>query len=252
MFYAQHSNEIVLGAKYLAAGLSMGFGAIGAGLGTFRSATSAVIGMSRQPSQDIMILRTMLITQAVTEAASIFALVVACLLLFVPLPYEVTDNNFWFMATGLISAGLAMGLGAIGGGIGMGLAGSKAVEGVSRNPSSGGDVQFVHLLGSAVAGNPAVFGLVVSLLLMLSIDYSVFPGLPKLMAILGAGFSIGLGAIGSGIGCGFPAAASCLGTAKKPKLRFTLVRTMLIGQAVAQSVCVFALVVALLLLYTVS
>ena len=252
MIFSEYANEIVMGAKYLAAGLCMGFGAIGAGLGTFRSATSAVLGMARQPLQDVLILRTMLITQAVTESASIFALVVACLLLFVPLPFLVTTENFWFMAAGLLSCGLAMGLGAIGGGIGMGLTGSKAVEGISRNPSAQGDVQFVHLLGSAVAGNPAVFGLVVALLLLLSIDYSVYPGLPKLMALLGSGLSIGLGAIGSGIGCGLPAASSCAGTAKKPTLRFTLVRTMLIGQAVAQSVCVFALVVALLLLYTVN
>lgn len=251
MIFSEHANEIVTGSKYLAAGLSMGFGAIGAGLGTFRSATAAVIGMARQPKQDVLILRTMLITQAVTESASIFALVVSCLLLFVPLPVAVTADNFWYMSAGLIACGLAMGLGAIGGGIGMGLTGSKAVEGVSRHPSAQGDVQFVHLLGSAVAGNPAVFGLVVALLLLLSIDYSTYPGLPKLMALLGAGFSIGLGAIGSGIGCGFPAASSCEGTARKPALRFTLVRTMLIGQAVAQSVCVFALVVALLLLYTV-
>jgi len=251
MIYSEYANEIVMGSKYLAAGLSMGFGAIGAGLGTFRSATAAVLGMARQPMQDVLILRTMLITQAVTESASIFALVVACLLLFVPLPFAVTEENFWFMAAGLLACGLSMGLGAIGGGIGMGLTGSKAVEGIARNPSAQGDVQFVHLLGSAVAGNPAVFGLVVALLLLLSIDYSVYPGLPKLMALLGSGLSIGLGAIGSGIGCGLPAASSCAGTAKKPALRFTLVRTMLIGQAVAQSVCVFALVVALLLLYTV-
>ena len=92
MIYAEYATEIVTGAKFIGAGLAMGFGAMGAGLGTFRSATAAVMGMARQPSQDGTILRTMLITQAVTESASIFALVVAVLLLFVPLP-AITEQN---------------------------------------------------------------------------------------------------------------------------------------------------------------
>ena len=249
MIYAEYANEIVFGGKCIGAGLCMGFGALGAGLGTFRSATSAVIGMARQPSQDNLILRTMLITQAVTESASIFALVIASLLIFVPTP-AVTDTNFWYVATGLVSTGLAMGLGAIGGGIGMGMTGAKATEGVARNPSALGDVQFVHLLGSAVAGNPTVFALVAALLIRFSTDYSTFPGIAKVMGVMGAGLSIGFGVIGSGIGCGMPSAASCDGTARKPFLRLTLVRTMLIAQAVSQSTCVFALVISLLLLFT--
>lgn len=249
MIYAEYATEIVTGAKFLGAGLAMGFGAMGAGLGTFRSATAAVVGMSRQPSQDGLILRTMLITQAVTESASIFALVVAVLLLFVPLP-AITEQNFWFLASAMIGTGLSMGLGAIGSGIGMGMCGSKAVEGVSRNPSSLGDVQFVHLLGSAVAGNPAVFALVVALLIFFQ-DFSSWPGLAKCMGVVGAGVCTGFGAIGPGIGCGFPGAEACLATAKKPQLRMTMVRTMLIAQAVSQSTCVYCLVISLLLLFTV-
>ena len=177
MIYAEYATEIVTGAKYIGAGLAMGFGAMGAGLGTFRSATAAVIGMARQPSQDGTILRTMLITQAVTESASIFALVVAVLLLFVPLP-AITEQNFWFLASAMLGTGLSMGLGAIGSGVGMGMCGSKAVEGVSRHPSAQGDIQFVHLLGSAVAGNPAVFALVVALLIFFQ-DFSTWPGVAK-------------------------------------------------------------------------
>jgi len=250
MYGAQYANEIVFGAKCLGAGFAMGFGAMGAGLGTFRSATSAVIGMARQPSQDNLLLRTMLITQAVTESASIFALVIACLLIFVPLP-PTTAENFWYLATGLVSAGLAMGLGAIGGGIGMGMTGAQATEGVARNPSASEDVQFVHLLGSAVAGNPTVFALVVALLIRFSMDYSVWPGLPKTMALLGAGLSIGFGVIGCGIGCGYPSSVSSFGTARKPQMRLVLVRIMLIGQAVTQSTSIYALVISLLLMFTI-
>ena len=68
---------------------------------------------------------------------------------------------------------------------------------------------------------------------------------------LAAALAIGLAAIGPGIGCGFPGAEACLATAKKPQLRMTMVRTMLIAQAVSQSTCVYCLVISLLLLFTV-
>jgi F-type H+-transporting ATPase subunit c len=250
MDFISYTNEIVQSSKFLGAALAMGFGAIGAGLGTFRSAVSAVQGMARQPKQDMLILRTMLITQAVTESASIFALVVACLLLFVPTA-TVTPDNYIYIASGMIATGFAMGLGAIGGGIGMGLTGEKAVAGVSRNPESVSEVQFVHLLGSAVAGNPSVFGLVVALLIFI-FDYSQTLVLPQAFALMGAGISMGLGAIGCGIGCGIPGGAACEAVSKKPESRPVFVRTMLIGQAVSQSTSVYALVVAFLLLYVVK
>ena len=47
MIYAEYATEIVTGAKFIGAGLAMGFGAMGAGLGTFRSATAAVVGGRR-------------------------------------------------------------------------------------------------------------------------------------------------------------------------------------------------------------
>lgn len=70
-------------------------------------------------------------------------------------------------------------------------------------------------------------------------------------ALLGAGISMGLGAIGPGIGEGFAAGKACEGIARAPEHANLLTRTMLVGQAVSESTGIYALVVALLLIFVV-
>jgi len=70
-------------------------------------------------------------------------------------------------------------------------------------------------------------------------------------AFLGAGISMGLGAIGPGIGEGFAAGKACEGIARNPEEAGLLTRTMLVGQAVSESTGIYALVIALLLIFVV-
>ncbi len=70
-------------------------------------------------------------------------------------------------------------------------------------------------------------------------------------AMLGAGFAMGMGAIGPGIGEGFAAGKACEGIAKNPQEAGLLTRTMLVGQAVSESTGIYSLVVALLLIFVV-
>lgn len=70
-------------------------------------------------------------------------------------------------------------------------------------------------------------------------------------ALLGAGISMGFGAIGPGVGEGFAAGKACEGIAKNPQEAGLLTRTMLVGQAVSESTGIYSLVVALLLIFVV-
>lgn len=70
-------------------------------------------------------------------------------------------------------------------------------------------------------------------------------------AFLGAGISMGVGAIGPAIGEGYTAAKTCEAIGKNPKEAGLLTRTMLVGQAVSESTGIYSLVVALLLLFVV-
>ena len=71
----------------------------------------------------------------------------------------------------VLAAGLAIGLGAIGSGVGMGHAISGALEGISRNPETGGRLLTTMLIGLAMIESITIYALVVALILLLSNPY---------------------------------------------------------------------------------
>jgi len=75
------------------------------------------------------------------------------------------DNEFTGEGLKMLSAGLAMGLGALGPGIGIGLLGSKAMEALGRNPEAAGVIQTNMILAIAFAEAIAIYALVVAILI---------------------------------------------------------------------------------------
>ncbi len=67
--------------------------------------------------------------------------------------------------------------------------------------------------------------------------------------VLGAGLAIGLGAIGSGIGMGTAIGGACEGTSRNPEAGGRILTTMIIGLAMIESLTIYALVIALILLF---
>ena len=70
-------------------------------------------------------------------------------------------------------------------------------------------------------------------------------------AMLGAGIAMGIGAFGPGLGEGIAAAKAREAIGRNPREAGLLTRTMLVGQAVAESTGIYSLVVALLLIFVV-
>ncbi len=68
---------------------------------------------------------------------------------------------------------------------------------------------------------------------------------------IGAGIAMGVGALGSGLSEGIAAAKACEGVARNPETTPLITRTMIVGQAVTESVAIYALVVAALILFAV-
>jgi F-type H+-transporting ATPase subunit c len=67
--------------------------------------------------------------------------------------------------------------------------------------------------------------------------------------VLAAGLAIGLGAIGSGIGMGTAIGGACEGTSRNPEAGGKITTTMIIGLAMIESLTIYALVIALILLF---
>ena len=66
---------------------------------------------------------------------------------------------------------------------------------------------------------------------------------------IGAGLCMGIGAIGAGTGEGYAAGKACEAVSRTPEMAPLITRTMLIGQAVTESVGIYALVISLLLIF---
>ena len=70
---------------------------------------------------------------------------------------------------------------------------------------------------------------------------------PEGMAWLSAGLGIGLAAMGTGIGIGILAGKSVEALARQPEERATIQRFMILGIAFVEALCLYALVIALML-----
>lgn len=230
-------------AAFAGGGIAMGLGAVGAAIGEGYTAAQANLAVSRSPNRSGDIFKNMLVGQAVAESASIFALVVAILLLFVD-----TGNPTMIKAAALLGAGLSMGFGAIGSGVGSGFPGGQACLGISRQPAVTSRLTTNMLIGSAVCQTPAIFSMVVALMLLF-MDFSQAPLHPTWAALVGAGLSTGLAAIGSGYGGGMAAGTSCEGVARQPETVGNVTTIMLVGQAVAQTPSIFGLLVSFILMF---
>jgi F-type H+-transporting ATPase subunit c len=68
-------------------------------------------------------------------------------------------------------------------------------------------------------------------------------------AMLGAGFAIGLGCIGAGAGIGAAAAGASEAVGRNPAAQGKIMMTMMVGMAMAESIAIYALVIALILIF---
>ena len=73
----------------------------------------------------------------------------------------------------------------------------------------------------------------------------------RALALLAAGIAMGFGAIGPGIGEGFVGGKACEAIGKRPDEANLITKTMIIGQAISETTGIYALVVALILIFVV-
>ena len=230
----------------LAAGLCMGLGAIGSGVGSGYPAGAACKGMARQPAMSGRLTTNMLIGSAVCQTPAIFALVTSFILLFTDFSARPVSPTW----AAILGAGLASGLAAIGSGLGGGLVAQASCDGTARQPLSATAVTNVMLLGQAVTQTTAIYGLLVSFILMFK-SFPATDALAPSMALLGAGICIGFGAIGPGIGEGLTARSTVDWISRNSGAAADLTRLMLVGQAVAESTGIYSLVISLILIFVV-
>ncbi len=80
-------SEMIGVASALSAGIVMGLGAIGPGIGEGRALASALQAIAQQPDEANRITRTLFVGMAMVESTAIYSFVIAMILLFA--------NPFW-------------------------------------------------------------------------------------------------------------------------------------------------------------
>jgi len=77
------AQALVLMGKYIGAGVCMGIGAIGPGIGEGHVGSKAMEAMARQPEMMGALTTRMLLSQAVCETTGLYSLLIAILILLV-------------------------------------------------------------------------------------------------------------------------------------------------------------------------
>ena len=72
---------------------------------------------------------------------------------------------------------------------------------------------------------------------------------PESIKLLAAGLAMGLGAIGPGIGVGLVALGALQALGRNPEARGPIMTNMILGIAFAEAVAIYALVVAVVLIF---
>ncbi len=159
------------------------------------------------------------------------------------------DPMALLLAASALGAGAAM-IAGIGPGVGQGYAAGKAAEAAGQNPKGVQQITFVMLLGQAVAETAGIFSLVVALIMLYANPLFQSPalGILLLASTVGAGVAM-IGGIGAGVGQGYAAGKAVEATCYRSRLQGPIIRTMLLGQAVGQTTSIYALIIALILLY---
>ena len=76
------ATAIAIAGKALGAGLCMGIGAVGPGIGEGNAVGKALEGMARQPETSGTLRSTMIMGCAIAETTGIYSLIIALLIMF--------------------------------------------------------------------------------------------------------------------------------------------------------------------------
>lgn len=69
------------------------------------------------------------------------------------------------------------------------------------------------------------------------------------LVCFGAAHAIGFAGLGAGIGMGMGVGGACQGVARNPEAKGAINTTMILGMALVESIAIYGLVIALILLY---
>lgn len=204
-------------------------------------AQQATLAIARQPFSSQKITSLMLITQVMIQTSVIFGFITAIMI-----KNQLSAVTSLAESLRLIGSGLSIGLGCVGPAIGLALYAKAACYGVGINRNAYNKIFSFTLISQAIIETPILFAFVISLML---VSTSTHNDLLSGIALFAASLAIGIGTFGPGIGSGITATAACNEIAQSPSQYPTLSRMSMIGQGLIDTGAIYALIIALLLIF---
>lgn len=234
--------------------LGVGLAAVGAGLGIGLSGLTAIgqgiaaSGSASSVSENPRLFTKGMIFSALPETQSIYALVVAIIILSSVglLSGKATslDPTLSIIAgIAAIGAGLATGFAGLSG-IGQGIASSSGISSLSKEGTSMGKM----MLFAALPETQAIYGLLVAIFIMFGLGFfgGTIKSIPVGLALfcVAAGLAIGISGL-TAIGQGIAAASGAVATSENPKM----FSRAIVFSILPETQSIYALVVSIIMLF---
>lgn len=165
----------------------------------------------------------------------------------------------WFYAVVTVAAGLAIGLGVMLPAVGQARAASRAMEAIARQPDEAGTISRNLFVGLAMIESLALYVLIVVLILLFAnpldshVDDAHGNTFGEFAFLAGssvaAALTIGLGAMLAAVGQGKVVEGALRSIAEQPEARDAISTGMFISLALLESLALYSLIVALIILF---
>jgi F-type H+-transporting ATPase subunit c len=165
----------------------------------------------------------------------------------------------WFYLIVAITAGLAIGIGVLAPAIAQTRAASRALEALARQPDEATVISRNLYIGLAMIESQALYVLIVALILLFAnplanrVQEAIAKGTIAFWFLVGsavvAAVTITVGTMASSLGQGRVTGAALESIAEQPAARDSISTTLFISLALLESLALYALIVALILLF---
>lgn len=230
---------------YCAIASAVSVNALTVGIGQGLTSIAALRAMNIQPESHSEINKTALFGMALIETSAVLGLFISLILLSEP-PIAIAHSFKGVTELAIIFAiclpGLALSITSS-------FPAQAACLAVARQPFYAQKIMRFMMISISLIQTPIIFGFIVSLIIHLQ-GHTVFLWRDALR-IIGAGLAIGLGSLGPALGLGIFTQKACAALGLNRKSYDALFSYTLIRIAVIETPLIFALIVALILLFLV-
>lgn len=230
---------------YCAIASAVSINALTVGIGQGLTSITALKAINTQPESHNEINKTALFGMALIETTAVLGLFVSLILLSGPSVFFVES----FKGIVEIAIACAISLPGLALGIASSFPAQAACLSIARQPFYAQKIMRFMMISISLIQTPIIFGFIISLILQAQGSSIVY--WRDALRIMGAALAIGLGSIGPALGLGLFTQKACAALGLNRKSYDALFSYTLIRIAVIETPLIFALIVALILLFLV-